>query len=62
MCRDAIDAYRENNDWLASFLEDCCEVDKTYQQKSGEFYQEFIGHIADVPVSTLEAPLISMLH
>lgn len=42
--QDAIDAYRENNDWLASFLEDCCEVDKTYQQKSGEFYQEYRAH------------------
>lgn len=39
--QDAIKAYRENNDWLASFLEDCCEVDKSYQQKSGEFYQEY---------------------
>lgn len=39
--KNAIEAYRENNDWLASFLEDCCEVDKSYQQKSGEFYQEY---------------------
>ena len=42
--QEAIEAYRENNDWLASFLEDCCEVDKTYQQKSGEFYQEYRAH------------------
>jgi len=39
--QDAIKEYRENNDWLASFLEDCCEVNRTYQQKSGEFYQEY---------------------
>jgi len=39
--QDAIEGYRENNDWLASFLEDCCEVDKSYLQKSGEFYQEY---------------------
>ncbi|AHM57661.1 hypothetical protein EAL2_808p01560 (plasmid) [Peptoclostridium acidaminophilum DSM 3953] len=42
--QDAIKAYRENNDWLASFLEDCCEVDKAFQQKSGEFYQEYRAH------------------
>lgn len=42
--QDAIKAYRENNDWLASFLEDCCEVNKSYQQKSGEFYQEYRAH------------------
>lgn len=39
--QDAIKAYKENNDWLGSFLEDCCEMDKSYQQKSGEFYQEY---------------------
>lgn len=38
---DAINKYRENNDWLSSFVEECCEVDATYTQKSGEFYQEY---------------------
>ena len=38
---DAINRYRENNDWLSSFVEECCEVDSTYTQKSGEFYQEY---------------------
>lgn len=39
--RDAITQYRDNNDWLSIFLEDCCELDRTYTQKSGEFYQEY---------------------
>lgn len=39
--KNAIGEYRENNDWLGSFLEECCEVDKPYRQKSGEFYQEY---------------------
>ena len=38
---EAIRQYRENNDWLSIFIEDNCEVDKTYTQKSGEFYQEY---------------------
>lgn len=38
---DAIAQYRDNNDWLSIFLEDCCEVDRTYIQKSGELYQEY---------------------
>lgn len=38
---DAIVQYRESNDWLSIFLEDCCEIDRTYTQKSGEFYQEY---------------------
>ncbi len=42
----AIKQYRENNDWLSSFLEECCEVDKTYTQKSGELYQEYRTYCA----------------
>lgn len=38
---DAIHRYRENNDWLSSFLEECCEIDPSYTQRSGEFYQEY---------------------
>jgi len=39
--RKAIDTYRENNDWMANFLEDCCEIGPDYNQKSGDFYQEY---------------------
>lgn len=39
--REAIEHYRENNDWLSMFIEDCCEVDPSYTQKSGELYQEY---------------------
>lgn len=44
--QDAIKRYRENNDWLSSFIEECCEVDKSYEQKSGEFYQEYRSYCA----------------
>ena len=39
--QEAINQYRDNNDWLSIFLEDCCEIDRTFTQKSGEFYQEY---------------------
>ncbi len=39
--KNAIGAYREDNDWLGTFLQECCEVDKTYTEKSGELYQEY---------------------
>ncbi len=39
--QEAVSRYRENNDWLAVFIEDCCETDPAYTQKSGEFYQEY---------------------
>lgn len=37
----AIENYRRDNDWLGAFLEECCELGDTYQQKSGEFYQAY---------------------
>lgn len=43
---DAINKYRENNDWFSAFVEECCEVDSTYTQKSGEFYQEYRSYCA----------------
>ena len=43
---DAINKYRENNDWFSTFVEECCEVDATYTQKSGEFYQEYRSYCA----------------
>lgn len=42
----AINKYRENNDWFSAFVEECCEVDATYTQKSGEFYHEYRSYCA----------------
>lgn len=39
--QDAIDAYREENDWLGQFIEDYCDVDPTFSEKSGELYQTY---------------------
>ncbi len=38
---DAIAKYRESNDWLSIFIDDRCEVDPSYTQKSGELYLEY---------------------
>ena len=38
---DAIGSYREGNDWLGNFINECCEVDKSYQEKSGELYKHY---------------------
>ena len=37
----AIKVYKENNDWMRHFLEECCEIDKSYTAKSGEIYDEY---------------------
>jgi P4 family phage/plasmid primase-like protien len=39
--KEAIKSYKENNDWLAHFLEECCEIDESYTAKSGEVYDEY---------------------
>ena len=38
---DAISAYRDENDWLGQFIEDCCVVGKARTAKSVEFYQTY---------------------
>lgn len=39
--QDAIQKYKENNDWLAHFLDDCCEMGDGFEAKSGEFYNAY---------------------
>lgn len=38
---DAIRHYRDSNNWLEYFMDECCEIDKTYEAKSGEVYEEY---------------------
>lgn len=38
---DAIESYKENNDWLSYFLLERCEVDESFVAKSGEVYNEY---------------------
>lgn len=39
--KEAIAAYRDNNDWMQHFLDECCEIDESYTAKSGEIYNEY---------------------
>lgn len=39
--QDAIAEYREQNDWMSAFLDDCCDIDEDYSEKSGELYTEY---------------------
>lgn len=38
---DAIEHYKESNDWLSYFLSERCEIDSSYIEKSGEVYNEY---------------------
>lgn len=37
----AIDEYMDQNNWLKHFLDECCDIDKSNTEKSGELYQEY---------------------
>ena len=39
--RAATALYRENSDWLDSFLSECCEIGDPYSEKSGDLYAEY---------------------
>ncbi len=39
--QNAIKSYREENDWLDDFLCECCEIDDSYKEKSGELYSSY---------------------
>lgn len=43
---DAIEAYRSDNDWLQHFIEERCDVDPSYSEKSGELYQAYRAYCA----------------
>ena len=38
---DAINEYKESNNWFKHFLNECCEMDSSFEEKSGEVYQEY---------------------
>jgi putative DNA primase/helicase len=39
--RNAVEKYREDNDWLGQFLEDHCEIDPSFTERSGKLYQQY---------------------
>ena len=55
--REAIAAYKADNDWMSHFLEECCVVDKSLEEKSGELYSSyraFCGRTGEFARSTAE--------
>lgn len=46
--QEATQKYKDNNDWLQHFLDDCCEVDLPYEAKSGEVYSTYRNYCAQM--------------
>ena len=40
----AIQNYREDNDWLTGFLDECCEKGANFKARSGDLYQAYRNH------------------
>ena len=54
---DAIKKYKENNNWFSQFLDECCEIDKSYSEKSGDVYssyREYCIRVGDYTRSTTD--------
>ena len=48
LVQEATRKYRENNDWLSQFIEECCEVDGSYSEKSSEVYNAYRSYCTQV--------------
>ncbi|MDO4179051.1 MAG: phage/plasmid primase, P4 family [Phascolarctobacterium sp.] len=44
--KKALASYKDNNDWLAAFLDDACEFDEDATVKSGDFYNHYRAYCA----------------
>ena len=45
---EAIKKYKDNNDWLTQFLDECCEVGPALTAKSGEVYNAYRSYCTQV--------------
>lgn len=39
--KDAVQTYRDDNDWLGRYIDESCDLAPSFQEKSGEFYQRY---------------------
>jgi len=53
--RAAVEEYRADNDWLQQFLDNCCDVEPTYRQPSGELYAHYRQYCAQTGEYTRHA-------
>ena len=44
--QDAINKYREDNNWMSQFIDDCCDIGNDLNEKSGKLYQAYRSYCA----------------
>lgn len=52
---EASEAYRDENDWLNHFLDDQCDINPSYTEKSGELYAAYRAYALSVGEYTRSA-------
>lgn len=62
--KDATEQYKQSNDWLAEFMEDCCEIGETLTEKSGDLYSAYRDYCVqnDEPVRGTKVFYTSLEH
>ena len=63
--KDAIESYRQENDWLNNFLSEYCEVGESYTERAGDLFDayrtycanvnEYVRHISDFKAAMVAA-------
>ena len=63
--KDAIEIYRQENDWLNNFLSEYCEVGESYTERAGDLFDayrtycanvnEYVRHISDFKAAMVAA-------
>ncbi len=54
---DAIKEYQKDNDWFDIFLEECCDIGRSFEVKSGalyKMYRKYCHDIGEYPRSTTD--------
>jgi len=54
--KQAIEEYRQDNDWVRNFLDECCEFDSRYREKSGELYSRYKDYCDDTGIYRRKQP------
>lgn len=63
--RDAVEAYRQENDWLNNFLAECCDIGGSYSERAGTLFDaykaycaglnEYVRHVSDFKAALVAA-------
>lgn len=54
--KQAIEAYRKENNWIQNYLSECCETDRTYSEKAGELYKNYKDYCINTGESAKSCP------